>query len=359
MTMAALKAGTAVAVSGLLYLATPAASRATVIGSTEIETPVPFTSDAGAVSMDVSGFSCLVPKNEERVCLAIDDQGRLAQATTFADSKLTARGKIRILGNKAPAPDIVGAPPKNVACRESAKFKDLDGEAVANDGEDFFVAGSHGCSRNSAEFSPSSFILARIPASVVANAVRSGADSVIQDASTKTTYRLSEALLLAPGVKSYFGRNLMNDNGLNVEGIAVSGGLMFVGLRAPVLDGQAFIVTVPIDALFDPAIPIRPVDITEIKVDLGGRGIRDISMLADGTMILLAGPAQLQPIGYALFQFDPRTSAVSLLAEFDGLAPGAKAEALQVLKDDGQRLDAIIMFDGVKGGGARRYVIER
>ncbi|RYZ80348.1 MAG: hypothetical protein EOP06_25535, partial [Proteobacteria bacterium] len=106
---------------------------------------------------------------------------------------------------------------------------------------------------------------------------------------------------------------------------------------------------VPIDALFNPTIPIRPLDITENKVDLGGRGIRDIAMLADGRMILLAGPAQLQPISYALFQFDPRTSAVSLLAELDSLAPGAKAEALQVLKNDGKRLDAIIMFDGVNG----------
>jgi hypothetical protein len=84
-----------------------------------------------------------------------------------------------------------------------------------------------------------------------------------------------------------------------------------------------------------------------------------IAMLADGRMILLAGPAQLQAIGYAVFRFDPKTGVVSRLAELDDLAPNAKAEALQVLSDDGARLDVIIMFDGLKGGGARRYVIEQ
>jgi hypothetical protein len=45
----------------------------------------------------------------------------------------------------------------------NGKFKDLDGEAVAYANSYFYVAGSHGCSRNSFKFHPSAFLLVRLP----------------------------------------------------------------------------------------------------------------------------------------------------------------------------------------------------
>ncbi len=48
----------------------------------------------------------------------------------------------------------------------------------------------------------------------------------------------------------------MDENGLNIEGLVVSGGKLFAGLRAPTLDGKAFIVAIDADKLFDPLAPI-------------------------------------------------------------------------------------------------------
>jgi hypothetical protein len=103
----------------------------------------------------------------------------------------------------------------------------------------FYIVGSHGCSRHSNKFRSSSFILARIPERQVASSA-----GTFNPSSVETSYRLSEVLAAAPQIRPYFTRDLMSANGLNVEGLAVAGGKLFAGLRAPTLDGRAFIVTV-------------------------------------------------------------------------------------------------------------------
>ena len=108
----------------------------------------PFTDDHGAVAINISGITCLPPIDGKFVCLAIDDEGRMAQAATIEGSQLRAGGKIKIIG-KTPPPAIVGTRPRIDACSKGEdKFKDLDGEAVAHDGKFFYVAGSHGCARH-------------------------------------------------------------------------------------------------------------------------------------------------------------------------------------------------------------------
>jgi hypothetical protein len=66
----------------------------------------------------------------------------------------------------------------------------------------------------------------------------------------------------------------MSDNGINVEGLAVAGGKLFAGLRAPTLDGKAFIVTIDADQLFDEDASINEGNSHAISVQLGP-GSRD------------------------------------------------------------------------------------
>jgi len=337
------------------------ASSAGSLSSTEMKVKPPLTSDDGEKSVNISGVSCMPPAGGRRTCLVIDDEGRLAQAATLEGEQLKGGGKIRIIGDDAPG-NIVGSEPKKPHCSEGGhKFKDLDGEAVAFDGRDFYVAGSHGCSRHSNKFRPSSFVLARIPQALVEKALTAG-DNPVDDPSVQTSFRLSEALSLAPHVKDFFAVDLMDANGLNIEGLLVANGRLYAGLRAPVVAGQAFLIEVPVEPLFDAARPLAPSDVREHPLTLGkGRGIRDLAPLPDGRILVLGGPAQDGDVGFALLVVDPigdwKAKQIGVIDDVPGSSSETKAEALYVLAQSGARLDVLVMFDGLKSGGPRHYTV--
>jgi hypothetical protein len=178
-----------------------------------------------------------------------------------------------------------------------------------------------------------------------------------------TSYRLSEALLVAPHAKEFFARDLMTKNGLNIEGLAVVDGKLYAGLRAPVVKKNAYLIEVDLDALFDAGRSISlGKEVREIELDfLEGRGIRDLAVLADGRFLVLSGPAQADGASYALHSLDPknpRKMDPKLVAIFDDLPPDSKAEGVHVLAQEPSRLEVVILFDGSKNGGPRRYSIE-
>jgi hypothetical protein len=82
------------------------------------------------------------------------------------------------------------------------------------------------------------------------------------------------------------------DNGFDIEGLAVNGERVFVGLRGPVLRGWACLLEVhPVDA--GDHLELEPVDkrlpYRKHFLNLGGLGIRDLLVLGDDILIL-AGP---------------------------------------------------------------------
>jgi hypothetical protein len=352
----------ALAALAVIALTTPCAMRAASIKSSSVGVAAPLTDDKGKQSNDISGISCLEPQGEKRICVVIDDQGRLAQAATIEGSTLTGQAKIRLIGKDHAPVDTVGKEPafdpKVVKCsaRED-DFKDLDGEAVALDDKYFYVVGSHGCSRNSNKFRVSSFILARVPIDVVRTAA--GVPNNIDTITPKSTsYRLSEALLAAPTLKDYYALDLMTKNGLNIEGLAVVGDKLYAGLRAPVIGKKAYLVAVDRDWLFDADRPIAEAGIHEIDLDLGGRGIRDLAVLADGRLLALGGPAQSDDLSFALYAVEPTSKTTTPIADLVDIPDGGKAEALQILAQDPATLDLLVLFDSAKGGAPRRYLID-
>jgi hypothetical protein len=152
----------------------------------------------------------------------------------------------------------------------------------------------------------------------------------------------------------------MSANGLNVEGLAIAGGKLFAGLRAPTLDGKAFIVTVDADKLFDESEPLKQGDAQVIPVSLGsGRGIRDLARLNDGQLLILSGPAQDSPVPFEIYVLDIKAETTMLLGTLGELPgdTGAKAEAISVLSRHGDVIDVLVMFDGLPSGGPREYTI--
>jgi hypothetical protein len=82
------------------------------------------------------------------------------------------------------------------------------------------------------------------------------------------------------------------ENGVDIEGVAVKDGTVFVGFRGPVLRGNF----VPVLAFqFD-----KPNDYELRFVQLSGRGIRDITAVQDGFLII-AGPVGDGDASYKLY----------------------------------------------------------
>jgi hypothetical protein len=319
----------------------------------------PLLDDKDHVSTNISGIGCLPPKEATRHCLMIDDEGQRAQIVRLGEDGLTVTDhRPRLIREDADPPPF-GAAPMNADCSAgNGKFKDLDGEAVAYANSYFYVAGSHGCSRNSFKFHPSAFLLVRLPVDETGHMA----------GEPQATYRLSEALKGSEKVKNYFGKDLTSANGLNIEGLAVSDDWIYAGLRAPSLEKEAFIVRASASALFsDSPLP----DTTETwPVKLGENiGIRDLATLEDGRFVILAGAAQEQeslPFSLFLTEGGFRSAArpVAILESVETKttkkkpAKPAKAEAIQVLGLDGGILRVAIFFDGLKSGGGREYVVK-
>jgi hypothetical protein len=319
----------------------------------------PFTDDDGGVAVNVSGLACMRADAAQSTCLVIDDQGRFAQIASIGNGTVAAGARLALIGGK-PSNDTVGRPPIQPGCSGgNRKFKDLDGEAVAYSPPFFYVAGSHGCSRHSNRFRSSAFVLARIPEGQIADASSDGTLS-LDSSNVETTYRLSEALVAAPQTRQYFTQDLMSANGLNVEGLAVTGGKLFAGLRAPTLDGNAFIVAVDAGKLFDGSVTINQSDVHTISVKLGfDRGIRDLAQLNEDHLLILSGPARDARVPFEIHVLDIMAETSTLLGTLGELpdAKGAKAEAISVLSQHGNAIDVLVMFDGLKSGGPREYTI--
>jgi Protein of unknown function (DUF3616) len=259
--------------------------------------------------VNISGLACKQADTGASKCLVIDDEGRSAQITTIGDGVIAPGARLSLVG-KRPPKDTIGRPPAQIGCSGGkGKFKNIDGEAVAYSSPFFYVAGSHGCSRHSNRFRSSAFILARIPEAHVTGAT-SGRTPVLGSPGVLTTYRLSEALAAAPNVRRYFTMDLTNANGLNIEGLVVTGGKLFAGLRAPTLDGKSFVVAIDADRLFDAKASIGESDVRVIPVPLGlDRSIRDLAPLNDGRLLVLSGPAPEVQAPFDIHILDPADDA--------------------------------------------------
>jgi len=141
------------------------------------------------------------------------------------------------------------------------------------------------------------------------------------------------------------------ENGIDIEGIAVKDGDLYVGFRGPVFRGNY----VPVMRLkFDDAKHTYEI----LYVTLGGRGIRSITRVSDGFLIL-AGAVGDSDTSYQLYHWDGKdvTPGKDRSAESIGklrllveIRPpqGGKAEGLTVLQEEEGLYQLMIVFDGVK-----------
>ena len=149
----------------------------------------------------------------------------------------------------------------------------------------------------------------------------------------------------------------MRENGIDIEGLTIADGRLYLGFRGPVLRSNL----VPVWSLeFD-----RPKKYRQLFVDLGGQGIRDMVSVDKG-FLLLSGPVNDMQGAFYLWWWDgcdqlsgiDRTiQPVKLLGEID--APvGAKAEGITLLSQTASQVDLLLVYDSITNGGCTHYRVK-
>ncbi len=146
------------------------------------------------------------------------------------------------------------------------------------------------------------------------------------------------------------------ENGIDIEGLAFAGGLLYVGFRGPVLRDNWVPVLVGDFDSFE-----RRHELKFIRLD--GLGIRSMIALGQRGFLILAGPVGDGPGGYHLYLWDGRDQLpgrdgeggkVRHLGEL-AVADGYKGEAMTLISRQGNRIELLIAFDGAKNGALRRF----
>jgi hypothetical protein len=326
----------------LSLLATNDALAETLKPDRKIEATSDFAGKKRKAANDISGIACRPPSGGEWRCLIVNDESTAAQFATLTQGEIKPERTLPLIKDSIPAAS--GRQP-TIGCPKPGGFGEFDGEGVAYADRMFYVVGSHGCSRHSGEYRPSSFLLARI------------ASGNGEAGTPELSWRVAELLGAAGEVAPYLGRPLDADsNGLNVEGVAVVGDRLWLGLRAPSLDGRAFLVGGSVAELFKPGSEPAAGKPQLLAFRAGAqRGVRDLAPLADGRLLVLVGPAQDQDVPYAILLLDPADpTAARELGELR-TRKNAKAEALTVLAQERDELRVLVGYDGVKNGEFEEY----
>lgn len=123
--------------------------------------------------------------------------------------------------------------------------------------------------------------------------------------------------------------------GLNVEGAVVVDGTLWLGLRAPLVDGKAVLVEVP------GGVDGAGLSTGMRTIDLGGRGVREIVPHKSGWLIV-AGPTMDANEPHRLFYLDrlegtPRDLGVDLPSSTEGVAVETPTSIVYVVDGDGKK----------------------
>jgi Protein of unknown function (DUF3616) len=227
---------------------------------------------------------------------------------------------------------------------------EIDIEGIACEGNTVYVVGSHSCKSNKnnkeAKIDPDRDRLFRFSLDDY------GKKQALEETSLRDFLDSQEVL------KDY--RHIPSQkNGVDIEGIAVRKEQLYIGFRSPVLPGN----WVPVlKCRF--ANPIAEAKL--VYVQLGGLGVRDITRVEKGFLIL-AGPREGSSGSYQVYFWDGkdcqsrksgRIGQIEHLGEIPTPKDG-KAEGLVMLEESPSDYEVLIIYDHLKNGAPTRLRIEK
>jgi len=277
---------------------------------------------------DLSGIACISPTR----CLIGADESAAVQVVALSRESRT----LSVLGAISLLPS----------------GEEIDIEGIAAGGDCYYIVGSHGVAKKSGQRQAKRYTICRIKVDPTSGMPL---DNAVPLAS------LTPILEADPILRPYFARPLQQ-KGVNIEGLAIRQGHLFVGLRNPNLDGNAFVLEVEAGAVFSGVS--RPA-YTLHKLMLGeGLGIRELVAAREGFLII-AGNAGSEPSdvyrqaedyeerrGYELFRWDGG-GAVEKIGPIPN--PPGKAEAMTILQEGPDYTEVLVLFDGAKRGAPSVY----
>ncbi|MDJ0716808.1 MAG: DUF3616 domain-containing protein [Prochloraceae cyanobacterium] len=165
--------------------------------------------------------------------------------------------------------------------------------------------------------------------------------------------------ILQDKVLKIFTQIPSKENGIDIEGIAVDGDQLYLGFRGPVLRLNYVPVVV---TKFD-----NPSDYEIRYVNLGGNGIRDLTQVKDG-FLMISGPVGDGEGSYQLYFWDgsdsipgrdkQKEAQISLLGKIPS-PRGAKAEGITVMEEISSVYKVIIVYDGLPNGAATLFQVTK
>ncbi|MFM1813957.1 MAG: hypothetical protein RLZ98_652 [Pseudomonadota bacterium] len=290
---------------------------------------------------EISGAACGGVELRFDWCLAVNDERRWAQFFSIADGKLVPRETIALL------PEEVG----------DVAYGEIDAEGAAYDDGHFYAVGSHGLSRSSAEYRASQFFVFRFPVNRRTGKPGFSFSRSKVSSRIERSDKLRTLIARAPHVGA-FAEKPLDANGVNIEGLAVRTGRMYLGFRGPSLAGNAFIMDVAVSAVFGRREPDTRVHALALGKDTG---IRDLARVSDG-LLVLAGPVNDQEVAWSIHFWSPDDNRLTKLATLDRDHDGL-AETLLVLSEDEARgvtsYEVLVMYDGLRNGRPTRFRLQR
>jgi Protein of unknown function (DUF3616) len=237
--------------------------------------------------------------------------------------------------------------------------KEIDIEGIACENGIIYVVGSHSFKRKTNE-ADRMYAQSRIEIGDVSS--ESERDQLFRlnlNPDPKIERTSLRSIIENDKILKLFSKIPSKENGIDIEGLAVFNGLLYIGFRGPVLRDN----WVPIlKCKF--ADPITRPEL--VFVNLGGRGVRDLTSVKDGFLIL-AGPVGDGPGSYQVYFWDGgvqqpgsptagRSGQLALLGEIP-VDDGVKAEGIALLKESNSDYEVLIVFDGVENGAPARFRI--
>jgi len=307
---------------------------------------------------EISGAACV---QGTRHCIVVNDEKKYAQFFDIDGDRIRPGRVIRLLPDKI----------------DNISMEEIDAEGVhyappvkTNEPGYYYVTGSHGLSRKAGKYKPSTFFLFRFPVDPTTGQPGYPYDDASVSVQIERTALLREALRLQPALSLYVERQL-DQCGVTVEGLAVQGDQLFLGLRAPSIDGDAFLLGFALADLFKSEVPKSTVK----RLPLGpGIGVRDLAAVRNGVLILAGrsldsdpdpkappgcrGQTEL-PMPTVWWWSGRDADAPRLLGRLPGVDRSEKAETLLVLEETESEYRVLVLFDGPDNGGPKEFRIDK